>query len=152
MTHELPGSEEALMKRVCGKSGKDLDGTSGTCWNNEWWAGWESNPRRPFGEDYEFAARADSRAEKYKSCVELCISTRSRLNPGIPLHSYPQNPYRYPYFLWKLCGTLAEAASTSLPINRFKISDLEDICGRCWNSREALQGGRQPESNRPGSV
>jgi hypothetical protein len=27
MTHELPGSEEALMKRVCGKSGKDLDGT-----------------------------------------------------------------------------------------------------------------------------
>ena len=132
------------MKRVCGKSGKDLDGTSGTCWNNEWWAGWESNPRRPFGEDYESAARVDSRAEKYESCVELCVSTRSRLDPGIPLHSYRQNPYRYPYFLWKLCGTLAEAASTSLPINRFKISDLEDICGRCWNSREALQGGRQP--------
>jgi hypothetical protein len=34
------------MKRVCGKSGKDLDGTSGTCWNNEWWAGWESHWRR----------------------------------------------------------------------------------------------------------
>jgi hypothetical protein len=35
-----------------------------------------------------------------------------------------------------------EAASTSLPINRFEISDLEDVFGRYWNYPEAMSGGR----------
>jgi hypothetical protein len=36
-----------------------------------------------------------------------------------------------------------EAASTSLPINRFEISVLQDVSGKYRNAREALTGGRQ---------
>jgi hypothetical protein len=32
-------------------------------------------------------------------------------------------------YLWQL-GALAEAASMQLPTTRFKVSDLEDVCGR----------------------
>ncbi len=59
---------------------------------------------------------------------------------------------QYPYFVRKLRGTRAEAASTPLPTNRFEISDLRCVDGSRQSAREAMTGGRQQESNLPGSV
>lgn len=63
--------------------------------------------------------------------------------------SLPTNPHRYPYFVRKLCGTPTVAASTSLPINRFKISDLEDVSGRGRNKLEDPSGGRRSATHGP---
>lgn len=52
----------------------------------------------------------------------------------------------------RLCGTRVEAASTPPPKDHFEIIDLRGVDGSRRNAREAMTGGRQQESNLPGSV